>query len=709
MLPMDLAFWTDRLRRTLAGYDEPLLRAVSGRLLKPRNQWPVEELIERSLATIGNAAVIDRRLQDQDRACRRLLALIAHSRQPCWHLGNVLELLAALGHADGPLPVFALLEAGLLYPELPDGGRTSNGRASGLRSFEQWLGQAAASQLRLFAHPAVAQRAEAEDLGLPDLSTDEAPAAAPQEADGLEWPLRLAVVWQQAAQTPLRRTQQGDFFKRDLERLRSDPLLAGAPFDALADLPDLGPLAATLAQTAGLLQAADSDWIASQQAAFFEQDLPAVVAALWTALLQVESWSPLEGWKVNPTGVQPYPSAYLLLLLLLARLPQGRWARPADLEDWLFEHHPYWAGENVRPSRRRSWVPEFLLGLAYSLRLVQAARAAAGDWLVRLSETGRWLVGAAELAQTAPTYPQTLLVQPNLELLVYRQGLTPQLIGRLGRMAAWRGLSSACTLQLCPDTVYRALEGGETFETILQTLQQHGMRPTPAPVIEALRTWADKRERISVYLSASLFEFNNAEDLQEALVRGLPAIRLTDRLALVSREVDVDYRHFRITGSRDYASPPEPCVTVEADGVTLVVDPAKSDLLVETELLRFAEPVQPPAVNGRQRYRLTPQSLSAKNGVSVQSLEEWFSQRCGQPLSAAARLLLTAPQMPAVTLRRRVVLTLTIPEHVDGLYQWPETSRLLEERLGPTTVAVAEDKLAALLHCLRQLGIMVQE
>ena len=46
----DTAYWSEHLRRTLECYDDPLLRQVATKLLRPRSQWPVEELIERSLA-----------------------------------------------------------------------------------------------------------------------------------------------------------------------------------------------------------------------------------------------------------------------------------------------------------------------------------------------------------------------------------------------------------------------------------------------------------------------------------------------------------------------------------------------------------------------------------------------------------------------------------------------------------------------------------
>src|SRR6266446_2044217 len=117
--------------------------------------------------------------------------------------------------------------------------------------------------------------------------------------------------------------------------------------------------------------------------------------------------------------------------------------------------------------------------------------------------------------------------------MVSTSGLTPGLIVRLSLFAAWKNIGAACTLQLGPETVYRALERGQSFETILQTLDQHGARATPISVIESLRTWANKRDRISVYASACLFEFGNPDDLNEAITRGLPGIRLAERLALV--------------------------------------------------------------------------------------------------------------------------------------------------------------------------------
>jgi hypothetical protein len=708
----DPAFWCERVRQTLACYDEALLRLVAGKLVRPRGQWPAEELIDRCVHAQGNAAVIDRRLSDLDDAGRRLLAAIAHSRQPRWRLGRLIELLAALGHAEGPQPVFRLFESGLLYPEL--------GPCKSLKGFEQWLGQGAGTGFMVFAHPQVLARALGDDFGLPELrsSCSVAHSASVHEADGLEWVLRLAAVWQQLADAPARLTQAGDFFKRDLDRFRADPLLNGPPADQLHEVPDAGLLAVVLGREVGIVNLDQTELRAGLLPADWDAGLLPTVASIWEALPALDAWNPKDGWQPGAADASPYPSAYLLLFLLLSRLSADGWARPSDLQGWIDEHHPFWQG-TARPSRRATssaakgtqkekedgWVVAFLLGFAYQLRFLQAAQDSTGAWVVRLSPTGRWLLGQGDPPPTPSTYPQTLLVQPNLEVIVYRPGLTPGLIAELSRFATWKTLGSACTLQLEASRVYRGLEAGLSLDAIVQTLQQRGMRETPPAVVESLRTWAGKRERISVYPSATLFEFGNPEDLNEALARGLSGVRLAPNLLLVAGQ-DVDFRHFRLVGTRDYALPPDRCVAVEPDGVTLAVDLTRSDLLLETELPRFAEPVELAAANGYRRYRLTPGSLAAgrESGLGARELEGWFLQRAGQPLSAAARLLLERLVTP-LELRTQLVLHVPAPEVADGLLQWPGTRALIRQRLGPTALIVDEEQVATLRERLREMGL----
>src|SRR5690606_22678784 len=147
-----------------------------------------EELDERILATLLNPPVLDRRITDLTEAARKILAIIGLSRRATWKVGHLLTLLSALGHNEGFTPILSLLQGGLLFPVRVEG-------LPELVDFESVLGESGTLQASVFTHPAVAARARGEDLGLPQIPGESLPAA-PRESDGLDWPLRLSVVWQ---------------------------------------------------------------------------------------------------------------------------------------------------------------------------------------------------------------------------------------------------------------------------------------------------------------------------------------------------------------------------------------------------------------------------------------------------------------------------------------------------------------------------------
>lgn len=695
----------DRLTFTLERYDEALLRKVAARLVKPRGQWPAEELIRRCAEVVDNPPVLDRRLADLPPAGRDLLGLIGKSRKAEWPVGNVIELLMALGQEgpDAAALLQDLLEAGVLFPVLAPS-------VMRIGSFGYWLSTASAGVgLSVFTLPQIAGRITTVEAEVA-VASEEVPLGPVLEADGLEWLLRLGVLWQRVSASPLRRTQQGGLFKRDVDRIEQDALLNGTPADRLADVPDLGFLLAELGECAGVVTENEGEVVPGGLPPAWDGGLWPALEHLFPCLFGLRAWGPIEGWKGGePIPGNPYPSAYLLVFMLLSRLPEGQWARPAALEDWVRDHHPYWLNESLRPSRLRPWGPAFLLGACYPLRLVQATRDGEGELLVRLSPFGRWLMGTGEPPTPPAVFAKTLLVQPNLEVLAYRQGLTPALVVRLTRMATWKTLGPACTLQLEPDTVYRALEAGETFETLTRVLEQHGTRTTPAGVLDLLRTWSNKRDRIVIYPAAALLEFGSAKEMEEALSRGVTGVRATDTLLIVPTEDHIEFRHFRLAGTRDYALPAERCVTVEPDGVTLSIDLARSDLMLETELPRFADLVDRGGPTSKRQYRLTPASMARarESGWMMPALEAWFQQRVGSPATPAAKLLLAAAMVEAPELRRHLVLHVASVEIADGLEQWPETRGLIAQRLGPTALAIDEVNLDALRARLAELGVSV--
>jgi len=213
-----------------------------------------------------------------------------------------------------------------------------------------------------------------------------------------------------------------------------------------------------------------------------------------------------------------------------------------------------------------------------------------------------------------------------------------------------------------------------------------------------------------VYPSATLFELASQSDLDEALARGLPGIRLSDRLAAVASEAGVDFSNFRLTGTRDYGLPPEKCVEVEEDGVTLIVDQARSDLLLDSEIHRFAEARGDAGVAGKRRYRMTPESLAVarQNGFDAPDLQAWFERRAGESPSPAAYLLMAANGFPAAHLKTHQVLRVASEIVADGLMQWPHTRDLIKERLGPVSLVIATEDIEAVRQRLDWLGLKLE-
>lgn len=671
-------------RLALERYAEPLLRRCAARFARQRLQDEAADLRERILEGLENPVVIDRALKTLSPEARRVLRLANIGRQSRWRVQSIVEADARWGSAGSVAPILELLEAGLAFPELP-------ARGAKLASWETWLAGAKEQPLQVQIAPLAAARAQREPLPLPKVDFDVLPVV-PAETDGLEWLLRVCAAWQEVRESPLRLTQQGGFFKRDLDRLRAHPLLSAPPADQVGDVPDAALLAIGLAQSLGFL-AREFDQVRAVDALPpVSQSLGAELANQWSALVGISDWDPRTGWALENTA--PLSAAAALGLAVLDDLPAEQWAVADDVD----------AALTSGPDGKPGAVSGLLLGVLHQLRLVQAVKHA-DRWWVRLTSAGRAVAAGQEPKLPAPPLEQTLVVQPNLEVIVYRQGLTPPLIARLTRFAEWKSLGLACTLGLTSESVYRGLESGETMAELLSLLERHSTRALSDTVLDSLRSWASKRERVLVYPSAFLLEFRTVADLDMAVRRGLVEQRITDRIGLIGSESRIDYSQFRLSGTRDYLAADEICVDVSADGLAVLVNEHKSDLLLESELRRFAEPVE--STGERPEYRATIQSLRmARNaGLNAAALDAWYQRRAGQGIPASVLLLLTADESPAFQIGSRILLHVPGEELADGLAAWPESARLLGERLAPTLFAVPAENAEPLRSLLDRLGV----
>jgi hypothetical protein len=695
---------------------------------------------------LGEPRAAARVLEGLPDAPRQALSLFALTESTAWPLRALVHALSALGVEAGA--VQPLLDLGLAAGSAgPDAVPTPTPAPPAPTQ---------AGETMVYAHPAAVSAAR---TVLPDrlALTRSGPVRRERESDGLEPILRLAVVWQRVAEAPLRQTHQGTVYKRDRERLEDDPAVAGPIADALEPLPDMPALWLALARGVGLLEAEPgSDRLRAARPEFWAENafhLPQMVAARWLGLW---TWHEQGGMQHDGAEVLlAWPFVRAPVLLWLATLGPDEWAAHDDLAELLRARSPRWdrpafqgdvrlepaeppsarGKEKGRGARGKTAdsggstspgaaaLGAMLLGAAYQLNLVRTAEEVpSGRRVVQLTALGRYLLALGPPPPPRPSYEHFLYVQPSFEVIAYRQGLTPSLVGRFSRFAVWSQVGAALALRLTPESVYRGLEGGLTTQAMFDLLQRHSQRPLPAGVAEALRTWAGRRERVTYHAAATLVEFATAADLEQALgswpvVDDRPApVRVSDRLVLVEDDRSIPFDRFRLTGSRNYRTPPEACVEVGDDGVTLAIDPARSDLLVDAELARFTDEMPrgaSPSGDPRRRFVVTAGSLAraAEGGFTAAPLAAWFARRTGRDVPPAVRLLLLAAssRVPELSAGRPLLLRTPTAEVLDGLAQHPETRDLLGERLGPTAAVIPDDALDAFRNALARLGLSLAD
>jgi hypothetical protein len=693
---------------------------------------------------LDQGAVVDAligRLANGPRLALSIFALTEATSIPAAALMHTLGILGA-SPVDS---IVRLLDLGLAALETPF-------ELGQVDEFEAVLAQPTVNVTRVRIHPAVPSsvRTAVPANGLPT----SVEVSQLRESDGLEPLLRLGALWQRVGIEPLRQTNQGTLYKRDRERVEEDPVLAGPVADAPGPLPDSAALWLALARRVGLIERdPQGDRLLAAASEYWSDNavhLPQMIAGAWMSL---ESWQESDGAaSAIPAPGSPHavPCLRIAVMLWLAALEPDQWVALDDLAKYLSGLWPRWDRTSFaddgpppsgvprkKPPRGRTLpgseagspgirlLETLLLGAAYSLGLVRSAEERiTGRKVVQLTALGRYALAVGPTPPPRMTFEHFLFVQPNFEMIAYRQGLTPQLVGWLSRFAWWTQIGAALELKLTRESIVHGLDMGSTPESILERLTRHSQRPLPPGVVDAVRNWATRRERVTYYPAATLIEFGSARERDQALASWPAsgeggATDVADRFLLVADDRTVPFDRLRLVASRDYRRPPEECMLVDADGVTMSLDPARSDLLVDAELLRFADELPAsaaasPESRGPAPRRFVVSVASLKRGLArgmtAGQLADWYLNRTGERIPPAVKLLLVSKitRIPPLVARRVIVVNFPSTELLDGLFQHPDTRPLLGERLGNASACVADDQVEPLRKALEQLGISLE-
>ena len=358
------------------------------------------------------------------------------------------------------------------------------------------------------------------------------------------------------------------------------------------------------------------------------------------------------------------------------------------VQEWRQKLREEWLAYETR------WLKAALTTWLYYLGIVALGMDNGTPVSFRLTELGRSVLQGKPLSiGRARNEDRTAwIVQPNLEILVYLEHVTPEQLVFLEQHAARVGAQQhTAQYRLSQETVYAALEKGSTLEGMLATLQTGSSAPLPQNVTVELREWAARRERITLYQRARLLEFPACAGSQSstahrdaALEAGLRGAPVGERFVLLASAVPDPVAHPR---GVNYARPLSRCLTVTEDGMVTLLRP-DVDLIIAGELDLWAER------RDATTWQLTATSVRAalRAGARVEEALNWLAARLTgdvpvPPLLRAA-LLAWAGVTVQTHLAEVVILQCAQREVFDAIVNSPTLKPLLRGVLAPDLVLV---------------------
>ncbi len=378
-----------------------------------------------------------------------------------------------------------------------------------------------------------------------------------------------------------------------------------------------------------------------------------------------------------------------------------------QLAEWEMERRTKWI------ARERKAVHAILTSWLYWLGLVETGETPSAGLAFRLTELGREALLGLESAPSAPSEesgeaPPAWVVQPNFDLVVYLDAVSPEQLTFLEQHAA-RRQTEAHTVHyvVTSESIHRGLEAGSTVESVLETLQQGAHAELPQNVVREIQEWARQRERLVIHTRARLVAFASEEDRTRALEAGVTGEPIGDTFLRLAAEAPVP-RALKTAFGRpallvlDYAEPPAKCLRAEEDG-TLTLVRQVDDLLLAGQLANCAEPVD------EKHWRLTKDSLAKVRaaGVPANTLLAFLHSRLLGPLPALVEIALRNALGARATVQSGPVLAVRIADKAlySALVTSPTAQRYLLDVPGPDTLLIAPEHQEEFLSLLDQLSV----
>jgi hypothetical protein len=305
---------------------------------------------------------------------------------------------------------------------------------------------------------------------------------------------------------------------------------------------------------------------------------------------------------------------------------------------------------------------------------------------------------AQELIPSAIQYPSEMIVQANLDIMLFpgRDQLT--LVNHIEAFCKPIDGERILRYHIDKKRFFAALQKGLSFEQILHLLEQHSRTPLPSNIAQLLQSWHQQSSQIIISKRGAVLETSTETELLQLLQKWPDTIPYS---ILNTQSIFVPFHGHKALKQWLKQQPPIPeidlerrppqCLTIHADLRVTLQPPA--DLLVKPLLERVSTRThkkKQPA----NTYFITQESLqlAIEQGLSFDEIVDFLESRA-KVFSSTARLRLEAfaNQIGNVFLGEAVVLATEDPDTMDRLFHEGGLSQTLT-RLGPTVALAPANK-----------------
>jgi hypothetical protein len=309
----------------------------------------------------------------------------------------------------------------------------------------------------------------------------------------------------------------------------------------------------------------------------------------------------------------------------------------------------------------------------------------------------------------------TLVVQPNFDLLVYEPDDHLELLFQVDRFAERVAVDRVALYRLTRASVCAGLQLGLRADDIIRLLEGASRAPLPGNVEVSLRDWERQLEEVRWLRHAWLLEASDAASLDRWLA--LPDLsaalerRISPTVALLTGERPAHLptlQSQRAVAVRivDAADPLAPRVLVDEEARLHVPD-IDADIFLVAALEEVAES-RPDEARGKL-YQVTPGSLARarRNGRDAADLLAFFQKisRGSLPPGFVVRLKGWSEAYPPFALGPVGYFVAPDAESFRELRADPELADAFIESISPTSALVRLDALSHLQNALAERGI----